>query len=60
MVQRQPDGSVTLTPDEVQDLREVLHYLQRMSRGFAGAQALDVYRKLVAIRKGLESDFFGP
>ena len=51
---------MTFTAEEVQDLREVLHYLQRMSCGFAGKQALDVYRKLVAIRKGLGSDFFSP
>lgn len=58
-MQRHADGSMTLSNEEVLELRTVLHWLQQMARSFAGKQGNDVYRKLVQLRRDLGSDFYG-
>jgi hypothetical protein len=59
-MQRHEDGSMTLSHEEVLELREVLHWLQQMTRSFAGKQGNDVYAKLVHLRRELGSDFYTP
>jgi hypothetical protein len=59
-MQRHADGSITLSQEEVLELREVLHWLQQMARSFAGKQGNDVYVKLVHLRRELGSDFYTP
>jgi hypothetical protein len=54
------DGSVTLDANEVAELREVLHWLQAMTRSFAGEQGNDIYNKLIHLRRELGSDFYTP
>jgi hypothetical protein len=51
---------MTLSHEEVLELREVLHWLQQMTRSFAGKQVNDVYAKLVHLRRELGSDFYTP